>query len=213
VEVDEAKGIRNGSQSIITPLSGASPHEKMAHSEASPLLYSRNCFRLQDQVSTPGYETQGAILASFLENIGRQNASFLRHICIAFPAFDDYHLGNVTLQEDSIHTLELIRDNCTNIATLETSLRTTSAMEFTIAALDSPRTAAEVLALVDARFKAILSLREVIVNVYDEPPSDDLRRKIRAADGQLRLQNWKNRTTVDFLITTTTLRLTTTMPR
>lgn len=34
-----------------------------------------------------------------------------------------------------------------------------------------------------------------------------------AADGQSRLQNWKNRTTVDFLITTTTLRLTTTMPR
>ena len=150
---------------------------KRAHSEASPLLYSRNRFRLQD----PGLvdETQGAILTSFLDHIGRQNASFLRHICMAFPAFDEYDLGSVTLQEDSIRTLELVRNNCTNIATLEMSLQTTTAMEFAIDALDSPRTAAEALVLVNARFKAISSLKEVIVNVYDETPSDDLRKKIR----------------------------------
>ena len=46
-------------------------------------------------------------------------------------------------------------------------------------ALDSPRVAAEALALVDARFKAISSLKEIIVNVYNEPPSFDLREKIR----------------------------------
>jgi len=42
---------------------------------------------------------------------------------------------------------------------------------------DSPRAAA--LALVDARFKAILSLKEIIDNVYDEPLSCDLREKMR----------------------------------
>jgi hypothetical protein len=31
----------------------------------------------------------------------------------------------------------------------------------------------------DARFKAISSLKEIIVNVYDEPPSCDLREKMR----------------------------------
>jgi hypothetical protein len=41
-------------------------------------------------------------------------------------------------------------------------------MESAIDALDSPRAAAA-LALVDARFKAISSLKEIIVNVYDEP--------------------------------------------
>jgi hypothetical protein len=35
-----------------------------------------------------------------------------------------------------------IRDNCTNLAALETSLQTTTAMEFAIDALDSPRAAA-----------------------------------------------------------------------
>ncbi len=91
-------------------------------------------------------------------------ASFLHHICIDFPAFDDYHhLESVTLKEDSIRTLERIRDNCTNLATLETSLRfrTINIMESAIDAPDSPRAAA--LALVDARFKAISSLKEIVV--------------------------------------------------
>ena len=135
-----------------------------AHREASPLLYSRNRFRLQNPTL-------------FLDDIGPQNASFLRHICIAFPAIYDYHhLESVTLKEDSIRTLERIRDNCTNLATLETSLRfrTIIAMESAID-IDSPRP----LALVDARFKAISSLKEIIVNVYDEPISCDLREEMR----------------------------------
>jgi hypothetical protein len=129
---------------------------KRAHQEASPLLHSRNRFRLD----------QG-FLTLFLDHIGPQNASFLRRICIGFPAF---HLGSVTLKEDSIRTLERIRDNCTNLATLETSLhfRTIIAMESAID-IDSPQAAAA-LALVDARFKAISSLKEIIVNVYDRPP-------------------------------------------
>lgn len=151
---------------------------KRMHSEASFLLYSRNRFRLKDSVSTIGDEAQSAILASFFDRIGRQKASFLHHICIAFPAFDNYRVVNVTLQEDSKRTLELIRVNFVNIATIETSLETTHAMQVAIDTLDSPRAAAEMLALVDARFKAISSLKEVIVNVYDEPPSDYLRKMI-----------------------------------
>jgi hypothetical protein len=65
-----------------------------------------------------------------------------------------------------------------NLATLETSLRfrTIIAMESAID-FDSPRAAAA-LALVDARFKAISSLKEIIVNVYDEPLSCDLREEM-----------------------------------
>ena len=105
---------------------------KRAHREASPLLYSRNCVRLQER----------AILTSFFDHIEPQNARFLRHICIPFPVFDDYGLGSVTLKEDSIRTLERIRDNCTNLATLETSPRfpTIITMESAID-FDSPRAA------------------------------------------------------------------------
>jgi hypothetical protein len=159
---------------------------KRVHREASPLLYSRNGFRLDK-----GY------LTLFLDHIGPQNASFLRHICIAFPAFDDYHhLESVTLKEDSIRTLERIRDNCTNLATLETSLRfrTINIMESAIDAPDSPRAAA--LPLVDARFKAISSLKEIIVNVYDAPLSCDLREKMRSCGWTIE-GTWEESESVD----------------
>jgi hypothetical protein len=74
--------------------------------------------------------------------------------------------------------LEMIRDYCTNITTLETLLYTSAEMESRLDAADSPRAADEALTLVDVRFKAIPSLKEVIVNLYDEPPSDYLRKKI-----------------------------------
>jgi hypothetical protein len=136
--------------------------------EASQLLYSRNCVTLQEC----------AILTSFFDHIGPQNASFLRHICIPFPAFDNYHFGSVALKKDSIRTLKRMRDNCTNLVALKTSLHfrmiiaMESAMDF-----DSPQAAAA-LALVEARFKAILSLKEIIANVYNKPLNCDLREKI-----------------------------------
>jgi hypothetical protein len=65
---------------------------KRVHREASPLFYSRNRFRLD-----------GGFLTLFLDHIGPQNASFLRHIYIAFPAFND-HLESVTLKEDICNT-------------------------------------------------------------------------------------------------------------
>jgi hypothetical protein len=86
------------------------------------------------------------------------------------------------LQEDSIKTLELIRHNCTGIAILETSLRDTVRLECADYRLDSSPIAAEALDLLDARFKAISSLKEVIVDVHiydDEGLSDDLRKKMR----------------------------------
>jgi hypothetical protein len=158
--------------------------------EARPLLYSSNRFRFSDLEPTHRLETKSAVLASFLSQIERQNASFLRHVCIDFPAFDDYRPGTAMLQEDSIKTLELIRDNCTGIAILETSLRDTFRLEFADYKLDSSPIAAEALELLDARFKAISSLKEVIVNVHvydDEGLSDDLRKKMRDCEWTIKV--------------------------
>lgn len=133
-----------------------------------------NSFRVGASESSYTYETPYAILTSFLEYI------VLRRICIPFPTFDDYHARSVTLQKDSIRTMELICDKCTNLAILETTLEATAAVELSIDSLDNPRAAAEALALVDTRFKAISSLKEIIANVYDEIPSLDLRDKMRS---------------------------------
>jgi hypothetical protein len=143
---------------------------KKAHREASSILYSRNCFEVEN------FE----LFASFLDQIGPQNAGFLRRLVIAFPAFhNDGHSVGITLQDDGLRTLDLIRDKCQNIVTLETSLHTTTAMEICLDEAESPRAAEQALALVDARLKAIPSLQELLVHVYDEPINIPLREKMR----------------------------------
>ena len=85
------------------------------------------------------------------------------------------------LEEDSISTLELICDHYTNIATFETLVYDTFRLEYANYKLNNPPIAAEVLDLLDARFRAISSLKEVIVDVYiydDNGLSDDLRKKM-----------------------------------
>jgi hypothetical protein len=52
-------------------------------------------------------------------------------------------------------------------------------IESAVDAPDSPRATA--LGLVDARFKAISLLKEIIVNVYNEPISCDLREEVRGS--------------------------------
>ena len=52
-------------------------------------------------------------------------------------------------------------------------------MEVRLEALDYPKIVAEGLALVDARFRAISSLQEIIVEVYEDGPSDYIRREMK----------------------------------
>src|SRR5271156_491988 len=94
---------------------------KRAHSEASPLLYSNNRFRFPDIFTSTPSATDSAHIVPFLSQIGSQ-ASLIRPICIAFPTFDDYRRDRARLHEAHIKNLELIRDTCTGIATLELSL-------------------------------------------------------------------------------------------
>jgi hypothetical protein len=143
---------------------------KTVHREASSLLYAQNHFDLSMCTSEH--------VASFLDQIGRHNASHIRHICIDFPDFRDLGQPNVALKDDSVRILAKIQSDCTNLSTLTTSLDSTNAMELKLDALDSPRIAGEALALVDARFRAILSLEEVVVEVYEDGPSVDIRRKM-----------------------------------
>jgi hypothetical protein len=143
---------------------------KTVHREASSLLYAQNHFNLTMCTSEH--------VASFLDQIGRHNASHIRLICIDFPDFRDLGQPNVALEDDSVRILAKIQSDCTNLSTLITSLASTDAMGLTLYALDSPQIAGEALALADARFRAISSLEEVVVKVYEDCPSVDIRRKM-----------------------------------
>jgi hypothetical protein len=143
---------------------------KKVHSEASPLLYSNKRFRFPDIFTLTPSAMNSPHIAPFLRQIGFQ-ASLIRHICITFPTFDDYRHDRARLHEAHIKNLELIRDTCTSITTLDLSLPLDCA---NYAFGDSP-IAQEALDLLDTRFKAIPSLKEIIVNfqVYSEEDLSD----------------------------------------
>lgn len=53
-------------------------------------------------------------------------------------------------------------------------------MEFWLDALDKLKIVTEALKLVDTHFRAISSLQEIIVEVYEDGPSDHIRRKMES---------------------------------
>jgi hypothetical protein len=143
---------------------------KTVHHEASSLLYAQN--RFDFATATP------EDLASFLRTIGDNNANSIRHICVDFPSLRDLEPGNVTLEEGSDGILANIQSACANLRTLTTSLSSTHAMELGLDALDNPNIVTEALTLVNTRFRAISSLQNIIVEVYDDGPSGYIRRKM-----------------------------------
>jgi hypothetical protein len=141
---------------------------KTVHREASSLLYAQN--RFDFTMATP------KDVASFLGTIGR-NADYIQHVCINFPNLRDLEPGNVTLEESSISILANFQSGCVNLSTLTTSA---NAMVLKLDALDYPKIITEALKLVDARFRAISSLQEIIVEVCEDGPSYYIKRKMES---------------------------------
>ncbi len=144
---------------------------KEIYGEASSLLYSQNRLSL----ITLDFD----YLGRFLDKIGRNNAGQIRHLCIEFPVFDRLELHDITLEADSASSLARIQSDCVNLSTLETSAISTDHMTFRLGAIDSPHFSEivhEALTLVDARFRAIASLQEIVVQV--SPLSDEIRKEM-----------------------------------
>jgi hypothetical protein len=135
--------------------------------EASSLFYAQNRFDFTMSTSED--------IASFLKQIGSNNAAYIRHICVDFPRFRCLDLGKVALEEDSFAILANIHSDCTNLITLTTSLNSTNAMELELNGLDNSNIVTEALNLVNACFRAISSIQEIIVQVYEDGPSDHTR--------------------------------------
>ena len=150
---------------------------KMVYSEASPLLYSNNRFRFPEVFGSTSSVPTHAHVAPFLIQI-RLQARLLHHICIPFPTFDPPIPDRARLDEAHVKNLELIRKTCTNIKTLETLIEP----EHCNYALSHSAIAAEALDVLNTRFQAIHSLKEIIINFEkypEEDPSDDLTKKMR----------------------------------
>ena len=152
---------------------------KTVHREASLLFYAQNQFDFTT-VTTED-------VASFLKQIGRNNADDIRHIYIDFPKFLCLDPGDVTLEDESVSILASIQSSCANLSTLTTSLYSTNSMELRLDELDYPEVVTEALKLVDIHFRAISSLQEIIVEVYEDSPSDHITK--------METRGWKIKTT------------------
>jgi len=145
---------------------------KAIHHEASSLLYSQNCFDL----TTCDSER----LVSFLNPIGRNNASRIQHIYIDFPYIRNLGTDNITFEEDCVRILAKIQSDCSNLRTITTSPGSTNTMALELDVLDNPPIVVKALALVDSHFRAMTSLQEIIVEVYEDCPSAALRREFES---------------------------------
>jgi len=150
--------------------SGLLRANKTAHREASPLFYSQNRF----DFTWTGPEE----IASFLRTIGRNN-DYIQHVCVDFPHFHYREPGDVTLSDGGISIFESIQSSCANLSTLTAFAYSTYSMELRLEEPDNPEIVTEVLMLVDTRFRAISSLKKIIVCVYDDDPSSSFIREMK----------------------------------
>jgi hypothetical protein len=155
-------------QKLTPGLFGAN---KIINREATSLFYAQNCFDFTGRTSED--------ITLFLKQIGHSNANYIRHICVDFPNFLNLDPDNVTLEDDSSCILAKIQRECANLNTFKTSLSSTNAMELRLDALDNPKIVSEALKLVNTRFRASSSLQEIIVEVYEDGPSDHIRREMK----------------------------------
>ena len=95
---------------------------------------------------------------------------------MAFPLCEYYQRGKLRPHETHIENIELIRKSCTNLTTLELSLRNKA--DYIVK--DSSQ-ATEALNLLEAQLKTIPSLKKVIVNVKvygEEAVGEDVMERI-----------------------------------
>ncbi|KAK1832789.1 hypothetical protein QBC39DRAFT_348226 [Podospora conica] len=142
------------------------------HDEAIKILYGSHQFVLVD--TSRG---QATLLQSFLSSIGSINASHLRHICINFPAVDkgsEEAASSSPLREEDLRGLKLLQDMCGNLTTLEAYVHDKNSRGLVVtnghrADSISPDDTKRALAEVETQFRAISSLRKVVVQRYDGP--------------------------------------------
>ncbi|ORX98185.1 hypothetical protein BCR34DRAFT_577444 [Clohesyomyces aquaticus] len=133
---------------------------RQIHNEASAVLYRVNHFHLMDM--TP---QQAGLLESFLNCVGPTNAAAISRLCINFPVTQniEQQLGTVKLRDDSLRSLVLLRDKCTNLSTLDLLVHYKNSSFFR----NSDGFLREALSLINSHFKSITALKKIVVRCSD----------------------------------------------
>lgn len=151
--------------------SGLFRANKLIHLEAASLFYGQNHF---DFTTANPVDT-----IEFLSTIGR-NAGFIRRASINFPNVRNLEPGNVTIEESDSSLLAILQSSCANLSTLTTALDSTNEVALKLDALDHPKLITEALKLVNDRFRAIAPLQAIVVEVYENGPSEYIVREMKS---------------------------------
>lgn len=147
---------------------------KILH-EARAILYGQNRF---DIIASFGNWSFHSSIPEFIDEIGHVNASYVGQIRVSFPKLCCE--GNVSIENENLPTFEMLLSCFTNLRTVVTTLQYSDVMENTLNLLNSPTTCDNAVTLVDTHFRAIPSLREIAVEVYEDHSSSHLRRKMES---------------------------------
>ncbi|KAL8841992.1 MAG: hypothetical protein Q9176_002930 [Flavoplaca citrina] len=151
---------------------------KIIHSEASSLFYSRNHFQLFERFIDPTVPLKpySDPTISFFSQIGRNNAHQIQHVSIAFPNWrgGDAASEDVRLNTESASILTRIQSSCPNLRTLTAFIYHENPFWLHFpdgSVIHEPELVTEGLGPINDRFRAITSLREILVQ-FDFCPHD-----------------------------------------
>ncbi|KAH6622943.1 hypothetical protein F5144DRAFT_656848 [Chaetomium tenue] len=156
------------------------------HIEASSVSYGRNCFDLTAARDWPHR------LYYFFKKIGANNVGYIRHILVAFPRlgfplhrpFLYPDIGAVTLKDN--RAIAIIQKNCVNLSAITTSLGTTF-IEHKLNDLGHDGVVVKALELVNTSFRAIPSLRDIIVKIHPDGLSDSIKAVVESCGWTLNI--------------------------
>lgn len=141
---------------------------RQMHLEASEVLYSTNCFHLVDAT-----RRQSSLLRAFTASIGPSNANRLTYLCVNFPAAapEQQHLS---LSEDDLSSLTLLRETCASLKTLESHMQRRSTREPDWAREDAAPTIREIAKIYNDELRALPVLEKVIIKVHGAKPAPSI---------------------------------------
>lgn len=113
----------------------------------------------------------------FLEQIGRQNASYTLYILAHFPQFHRLNLYDVTLEDDSDRILTKFQVYCTRLRTVQLCVDSSHVAVVKLDALENPLIVAEAMKLVDFRLRAIVSLQGITTEAYENKSRNYIRQE------------------------------------
>jgi hypothetical protein len=139
------------------------------------------------------------MITRFLDRIGHDSANHIQHIRIDFPVHR-YLDDEDGMEDDSRRILEKLQSSYTNLKTLTTSPRSKGGLEPRLGENGGPQIIAEALAEIDALFRAISSLQEIIAEVYKDGISDFSKKEMESHGWVIRVveEEWDERSWGDF---------------